>query len=372
MIAVHCGAGHYSSSKKKEYLQLCKKACKSGMRILENNGSSIEAVEEAIRVLEDDPLTNAGFGSNLTLDGTVEGDASIMNGENLVFGACGAVRKVKNPISLAFDIYQKQFDPMPLGLVAPSLMVGEGAYKHAKQAGMQIVNESKLVSRKALRQRAKYMARLDAAEIGVVQNHKDGVEMDYSESMDTVGAVCIDNHGDVAAGCSSGGLLLKRPGRVGQAAQFGAGVWADSVDKKLQPSVAVCTTGCGEHLVQTLLAKTVADDMAREKNCPTVDLYNSLNDKFINSKYLKGANTPKIGGVLVLKADNKNGEVNVMWGHTSMSLGVGYMKKGDKKAQSQISELPENAFEGKSVNVGGTAFHFINLLLTPEQINLCS
>ncbi|XP_048516963.1 threonine aspartase 1 isoform X2 [Dendroctonus ponderosae] len=332
MIAVHCGAGRYNDSKQKEYGALCRKACRKAMTVLNNNGTALEAVREAITVLEDDPLTNAGFGSNLTLDGTVEGDASVMNGENLLFAACGAVRRIKNPICLAYDIYQRQLEPTPLGLVQPSVMVGDGAYKYAKKAGIKIVNESKLVSRKALKQREKYKAMLDgviSAQEKVDQNRIDEVEIEFSESMDTVGAVCIDDIGNVAAGCSSGGLLLKRPGRMGQAAQYGSGVWADSLDKTRRPSIAVCTTGCGEHLVQTLLAKTIAEDLLVEKNCPTVDLHHCLNEKFMNSRYLRRIETAKLGGALVLKADNASGEVSLMWGHSTYCLGVGYMRKGD-------------------------------------------
>ncbi|CAG9769640.1 unnamed protein product [Ceutorhynchus assimilis] len=357
MIAVHCGAGHYSRSKHKEYLILSKKACRKGMQTLNNGGTALEAVREAIKVLEDDPLTNAGFGSNLTLDGTVEGDASVMNGENLMFGACGAVRKIKNPICLAYDIYQKQLEPLPLGLVAPNMIVGDGAYKHAKKAGLKIVSDSKLVSRKAFIQREKYKALLDRA-ISTQTNLVDEVEIEFSESMDTVGAVCIDDTRNVASGCSSGGLLLKRSGRMGQAAQYGSGVWADSLDKTSKPSIAVCTTGCGEYLVQTLLAKTIAEDLAEEKVCPTVDLHGCLSNKFMNSRYLKNVKTGKLGGALVLKANNSNGEVSLMWGHSTWCLGVAHMKKGDKKPHGQISMLPDNAKEGKSINVGGTEFYF--------------
>ncbi|KAH1028138.1 hypothetical protein HUJ05_001528 [Dendroctonus ponderosae] len=326
MIAVHCGAGRYNDSKQKEYGALCRKACRKAMTVLNNNGTALEAVREAIT--EDDPLTNAGFGSNLTLDGTVEGDASVMNGENLLFAAW------------------------------------DGAYKYAKKAGIKIVNESKLVSRKALKQREKYKAMLDgviSAQEKVDQNRIDEVEIEFSESMDTVGAVCIDDIGNVAAGCSSGGLLLKRPGRMGQAAQYGSGVWADSLDKTRRPSIAVCTTGCGEHLVQTLLAKTIAEDLLVEKNCPTVDLHHCLNEKFMNSRYLRRIETAKLGGALVLKADNASGEVSLMWGHSTYCLGVGYMRKGDVRPHTQISMLPDNAEEGKSVNVGGTAFYFKKL-----------
>ncbi|KAL1500866.1 hypothetical protein ABEB36_006291 [Hypothenemus hampei] len=351
MIAVHCGAGHYSTSKRKDYMVLSKRACRKAMNLLEKGGTALEAIQEAIKVLENDPLTNAGYGSNLTLEGLVEADASTMNGENLVFGACGAVRNVKNPICLAYNINQEQLKTLPLGLMPPSVLVGRGALQHAKTAGLTIVKNSKLVSHKASKQRQKYQAMLDAQ----IENG----------SLDTVGAVCIDCNGNVASGCSSGGILLKRPGRLGQAAHYGCGVWADSKDKATQPSIAVCTTGCGEYLVKTLLAKTIADDLMIGKNCPVTDLHKCLNEKFINSKLIGDVPVSgKLCGALVLKA-NQNGEISLLWGHNTTCLGVGYMKFGDKKPRAQISLLPDEASEGKSINVGGTEFCLENVRWTP-------
>lgn len=143
-------------------------------------------------VLENDPLTNAGFGSNLTLQGYVEGDASIMNGKTLIYGGCGAVRKVKNPIELAYDICIKQSDDLPLGLVPPSLLVGAGGMHHARQVGLRIVNNKALISPKAFRQYYKYKKLFDLQE-----------QLTF-DILDTVGAVCVDDTGHVASACSSG------------------------------------------------------------------------------------------------------------------------------------------------------------------------
>lgn len=95
--------------------------------------------------------------------------------------------------------------------------------------------------------------------------------------LDTVGVVCLDKAGRLAAGCSSGGIALKHSGRVGQAASYGSGVWAENNE---DVSTAVCSSGCGEHLVRTMLSKEISDDV-RKTSCPTSALYNSMNQKFL-------------------------------------------------------------------------------------------
>jgi taspase (threonine aspartase 1) len=111
-----------------------KKACRTGIEVLRNGGNALEAVKAAITVLEDDPVTNCGYGSNLTNEGCVEGDASVMDGKTLIYGGCGAVKSVKNPIHLAYDICVKQLEPLPLGLVPPSFLVGRGGVKYAQSS----------------------------------------------------------------------------------------------------------------------------------------------------------------------------------------------------------------------------------------------
>ncbi|KAK9696725.1 Asparaginase [Popillia japonica] len=339
-IAVHCGAGQHTEKNYNRYNKLSRQACRAGIQVLKNGGSALEAVKAAVIVLEDDPLTNAGHGSNLTTNGIVEADASIMDGKTLLYGGCGAVQKVKNPISLAHNLCTNQTQRLPLGLIPPSLLVGDGAYIHAKTAALQTVTHKELISPKALKQFKKYKKLLDTQCM--------------NERMDTVGAVCIDDTGHVASGCSSGGLLMKRPGRVGQAALYASGVWADSFNIQDESSVAVCTTGCGEHLVQTQLAKEIGIDL-KDCSCPTTQLCNTITDKFLKSRYLSNVQQ-KLGGALVLHV-SKTGEGAILWGHTTESMSVGYMKSTDRKAKSMISHLPDNIHPGMSVNIGGTHFY---------------
>lgn len=343
IVAVHCGAGHHSKTRHNEYRRVCRKACLKGIQILRNGGSATEAVQASIIVLENDPITNAGFGSNLTTQGIVECDASVMDGQTLSFGGCGAIRKLKNPITLAYELCNKQSTCLPLGLIPPSLLVGSGGLQYAKELGLKIVNNKQLVTQKAARQLKKYQKVLNCPS---------------NVSLDTVGAVCLDTLGNVAAGCSSGGLLLKKPGRVGQAAIFGSGCWADSFAKDVEASVAVSTTGCGEHLVQTQLAKEVATDL-KHSSFPTVDLHNTMKEKFLKSKFLRH-HTQKMGGVLCIQIEHDKKEASLLWGHSTESMVVGSMKMTDDKPKSMISFLPEHARVGQSVSVNGNFFYIGN------------
>lgn len=343
IVAVHCGAGHHSKKLHKEYRRVCRRACLTGIQTLRAGGSAAEAVKASIIVLENTPITNAGYGSNLTTQGFVECDASLMDGKTLSFGGCGAVRKVKNPITLAYELCNKQSASLPLGLIPPSLLVGSGGLHHAKEIGLETVSNKKLISKKALKQLKKYQDVLNTQE---------------NLLLDTVGAVCLDNSGEVAAGCSSGGILLKKPGRVGQAALYGSGCWADSFAKDYEASIAVSTTGCGEHLVQTQLAREIANDL-KSGVSPTINLHKTMTDKFLNSRYLRN-HRQKMGGALVIHVEPFKKEASLLWGHSTESMGVSFMKITDTKPKSMISVLPENVKIGQTISVNGNFFYIGN------------
>lgn len=343
VIAVHTGAGTHSERYYSDYNKIAKKACLAGIRCLKKGETALEACTAAVEVLENDPITNAGYGSNLTLNGHVENDASIMDGKTLLYGGCGAVKKLKNPIKLAYHLCREQKKDMPLGLVPPSLLVDRGALLYAKSIGLEIVKNKFLRGVKATKQYKKYKK--------IYLDYSNNEKPTEDLSLDTVGAVCIDQNGDVASACSSGGLILKRSGRVGQAALYASGTWADSYDKS-EPSIAICTSGCGEYLVQTQFAKTIGDQL-KDCNCPK-KLSNIMTDNFINSRYLSNVSCPKLCGALMLRLEKD--ELALMWGHSTETMSIGYMQLG-KKPQAFISELQNHAELGKSVTVGGKFFY---------------
>ncbi|VVC94052.1 unnamed protein product [Leptidea sinapis] len=343
-IAVHCGAGYHSDSLKKDYQRTCYAACRKAAQALHEGGNAVDAVEKAIIELENSPLTNAGYGSNLSWNGLVECDASIMNGQTLHFGACGAVSNVWNPISLAKQLCIKQCESLSLGRVPPCILTGQGARMWAERMGLDIVDDKRMVSSRAFRNYKHSKRKLKRYS---VQN-----DVRFSP-LDTVGAICVDSYGVVAAGASSGGVALKHEGRVGQAASFGSGVWASMSRNEDILSVASCTSGCGEHLIRTQLAKNSAESLL--ESSPILGLNKCLKEKFIESPYLWDI-PERLGGTLALTFNSKSGDGELLWGHTTNTMCIGYMSTEIAKPKCIISYLPMKIQTGKKAVVSGLPF----------------
>ncbi|KAI0856859.1 nucleophile aminohydrolase [Xylaria cubensis] len=147
-IFIHAGAGYHSAANEEHHLKACSEAARMSMRALKGGRSAIEAVEAAIKVLENKEITNAGYGSNLAIDGTVECDATVVDhlGRS---GACGAVSNIRNPISLARMILESSNKPLSLRRVPPNLLAGEGARDFAKDVGIELVANDDLISKNA-------------------------------------------------------------------------------------------------------------------------------------------------------------------------------------------------------------------------------
>ena len=194
--------------------------------MLAGGGSSLDAVAAAVRVLEDDPLFNAGHGAALTRDGAAELDAAIMDGRQLRAGAVASVRHVKNPIDLARRVMEKS---------RHVLLVGAGAEEFALEE--QFVLVPNLYFRTAER-----LAQLQAEQRGERMSEL------LPTSRGTVGAVAIDGGGNLAAATSTGGMTNKRPGRVGDSPIIGAGTYAKN------GVCAVSATGHGEYFIRAVAA----------------------------------------------------------------------------------------------------------------------
>ena len=239
-LIVHGGAWDIPD----EAVDACKSGCQralgAGWTILVGGGSALDAVEAAIMVLEDDPVFDAGCGSHLNLDGRVECDAIVMNGETLRSGAAATLQRVKNPIQLARKILES----------CPHMMlVAEGAERFAKEHGIKLCKPEELVSEAEQEAWMKCKADKHAAE------HHRGHEQG------TVGAVAIDYEGRLFAATSTGGTCCKLPGRVGDSPLIGCGCYADS------EAGGVSCTGYGEAIMKIVMAKTAVDLLRSRVTC---------------------------------------------------------------------------------------------------------
>jgi beta-aspartyl-peptidase (threonine type) len=246
MLVIHGGAGtitrqSMSAEVEKQYRDALELALKTGHAILAKGGSSLDAVEATIRVMEDSPLFNAGKGAVFTHDGKNELDASIMDGRTKAAGSIAGVSIIRNPITAARAVMEKSEHVM---------MVGRGAELFATKMGLEIVDPSYFWTErrwKSLQQelrKEKPQAVLDFAPADT--------PLEEPKKFGTVGAVALDVHGNLAAGTSTGGMTNKQYGRVGDAPIIGAGTYAEN------ESCAVSATGHGEFFIRWTVAYDIA------------------------------------------------------------------------------------------------------------------
>ncbi|XP_041108870.1 threonine aspartase 1 isoform X3 [Polyodon spathula] len=304
-VLVHAGAGYHSESKAKEYKHACKRACQKAIEKLKAGALAVDAVTAALVELEDSPFTNAGMGSNLNLSGEIECDASIMEGKSLHFGAVGALGGIKNPVLVANRLLsESQKGKLSAGRIPPCFLVGRGAYQWALDHGIPPCPSDKMATKFSLSAYKRNKRKMELAEkvetefIQTKRRRQSSENENDSGSLDTVGAIVIDHEGNVAAAVSSGGLAMKHPGRIGQAAHYGCGCWAENSGNVNPYSTAVSTSGCGEHLVRTMLARECS--IALQSEDAHHALLETMQNKFISSPFLASEDCV-LGGVIVLR-----------------------------------------------------------------------
>ncbi|MFC3123311.1 isoaspartyl peptidase/L-asparaginase family protein [Agaribacter flavus] len=242
-IAIHGGAGTISKANLTEkqdqaYRAKLREAVMSGYEVLQNGGSSTDAIISAIQIMEASPLFNAGVGAVYTWEAEHELDASIMEGESLNAGAVAGVKTVVSPIAAAREVMEHSVHVM---------LSGEGAQAFAKSQGLTLVDNHHFDTPHRLRALEKVKARL--LENDHASLHLDPLTSDYK--FGTVGAVALDSKGNIAAGTSTGGMTGKRWGRIGDSPIIGAGTWADN------SSCAVSATGHGEFFIRNHVAADI-------------------------------------------------------------------------------------------------------------------
>jgi beta-aspartyl-peptidase (threonine type) len=254
-LVIHGGAGtilkkNMTAEKELAYRDKLKEALSAGYGILKKGGSSIDAVEAAIKIMEDSPLFNAGKGAVFTSEGKNEMDASIMDGKTLEAGSVAMVNTIKNPISAARAVMEKSPHVM---------MVGEGAVKFAKEQNLEIVDSSYFYDEKRYQQwqdiKGSIETQMDHSDERA-GNTAEQINAEFNELVDekfgTVGAVAIDVNGNIAAGTSTGGMTNKMYGRVGDSPIIGAGTYANN------KTCGVSSTGHGEYFMRAVVAYDIS------------------------------------------------------------------------------------------------------------------
>ncbi|MCO6510175.1 MAG: isoaspartyl peptidase/L-asparaginase [Aridibacter famidurans] len=248
-FVIHGGAGvitrgSLTPEQEKEYRAKLEEAVLAGYNALKEGKSGLDAIEIAIRIMEDSPLFNAGKGAVFTADGKNELDASIMDGKSLNAGAVAGLHRVKNPITLARAVMEKSSHVM---------MIGDGAEKFAEEQKIELVDPKYFFTQR----------RWDSLQ-RIIKEEQDKAKKEGSASVTrelaenrfgTVGAVALDKDGNLASGTSTGGMTYKKYGRVGDVPVIGAGTYADNA------TCAVSATGWGEFFIRLTVARDIASLM---------------------------------------------------------------------------------------------------------------
>lgn len=294
---IHGGAGvikkgSISAEREAEYTKKLEEAVLAGYNALQSGKSSLDAVEIAIRILEDSPLFNAGKGAVFTADGKNELDASIMDGKTLKAGAVAGLHHVKNPISLARKVMENSPHVM---------MIGDGAEKFAKEQNIEFVPAKYFWTQNRWDALQKIIKEEKAKEKENKKVSEFRNPTSPNERYGTVGAVALDKNGDLAAGTSTGGMTYKKYGRVGDAPIIGAGTYADN------NTCGVSATGWGEFFIRIGVARDISA-LVEYKGLPI----QTAVDEVIKNKL---QNLGGDGGVIAI---DKNGNIGISFNSDGM------------------------------------------------------
>jgi len=309
VMVMHGGAGtilkkNMTAEKEAAYRATMTKALQTGYDAIKAGKSSLDAVELAIHVLEDSPLFNAGKGAVFTHEGKNEMDAAIMDGKTLKAGAVAGVTVIRNPISAARAVMEKSEHVM---------MAGKGAEEFAKQAGLTIVDPAYFYTEerwKGLQQALKQDSMKAVLDHDKKSMKLGTINPDFK--FGTVGAVALDQQGNLAAGTSTGGMTNKRYGRIGDAPIIGAGTYANNA------TAGISGTGWGEFYIRTVLAHDLSAMMEYQK-LSVADASKKVIEKMGN-----------LGGDGGLIAMDKEG-------HVAMEFNTAGMYRGTVTADGKIT-----------------------------------
>lgn len=291
-LCIHGGCGMIAH--KNEYTALLSRILTEGGNMLKNGANALDTVTYCVTQMEDDPLLNAGYGSVLTAEGTVEMDASIMDGKDLSAGAVANVTTIRNPIALARAIQHEK---------AHVFLVGEGAQAFARAHGFSMESPD------YFKTPARIAQLMEAQQKNTVTlDHMDHAPVE--KKFGTVGAVAYDTCGNLASATSTGGTVNKRFGRVGDTPVIGAGTYADNT------SGAVSCTGIGEHFLRTSLAKEITGYLRDEHTTAQQSAEKGI-------AYLV-ERVQGLGGVIVIDRHGRCGTAN-----STPHLLAGYIEHGN-------------------------------------------
>lgn len=289
-LIVHGGAKTIPVEQHDAHREGCQRAAEAGWAILEAGGAAVDAVEAAIRTLEDDPTFNAGTGGDLNADGEVQMDAGLMEGTTLKSGAVAFIQGVRHPISVARAVFES----------GEVLLAGDGARRFAEKQGEELCEIDALIT---------------------PEKRKEWEEQGGGDANDTVGCVALDAEGRFAAGASTGGTGGNPRGRVGDTPQLGCGFYAD--DER----GGVSMTGDGEQIARVVLAKTIVD-LLGDASEPDEAIQKGL-------RHLERRTGGEAGSIAI----DRHGLVG--WGHNSEHMAVAYRNEAMPKAAAFISKDEE-------------------------------